>query len=98
MGGTLGPSRSATSIVACSLALACSFRLRTPPRFIRHRRRFGSVPPKTLRQGILSPGPQRAMGRALETKLFARVTVISPGEFLGIQKAKETLRKKQAFS
>ena len=68
--------------------VACSFRLRTTPRFIRHRRRFGFVP----------PGPQFAMQLTTKTKLFPRVGFMSPGKFLGKRKRKNGWWRKLAFS
>ena len=86
MGGDVrGLRGSATSIVACSLPLACSFRLTTPPRFIRHRRRFGSVALRPRARGLSPLDPRGAMVRATKTRLFARNTVKQAGEFLGVR-------------
>ena len=60
-----GLPRSATSIVACSLPVACSFRLRTTPRFIRHRETFEASAASSSAPGDsrpLDPSPRWRLG------------------------------------
>ena len=65
----------------------CLFRLRTVPRCIRHRRRFGSVP----------PDPRPLMRLTIKAKQFPQVLFMSPGKFSG-KKANKKPWRKHVFS